>query len=110
MTDQLLRNALRNFLEFFDVKILPGEAGWDVMTGGRAALDAGHYDLELCVCRLCDHLDDFEDLDRMSDEGGFTEYEQATIYETLCRDPSSNEMAAIRSMIAARYFKFLGRG
>ena len=80
------------------------------MTAGRAALDAGHYDLEMCVCHLCDHLDDFEDLDRMSDAGGFTEHELATICETLNRDPSDIEMAAIRSMIAARYFKYIGRG
>jgi len=72
-----------------------------------AGLD--QYDLERCVCTLCDHLDDFEDLDRMSN-GDFTEDEEAEIWSTFSRDATKEEIAAIKAMIFARYCKFIGKG
>jgi hypothetical protein len=72
-----------------------------------AGLD--QYDLERCVCTLCDHLDDFEDLDRMAN-GDFTEDEEAEIWSTFSRDATKEEIAAIKAMIFARYCKFIGKG
>ena len=71
--------------------------------------EPNQYDLERCVCALCDHLDDFEDLDRMSN-GDFTEDEQADIWSTFSRDATKEEITAIKSMIFARYCKFIGKG
>ena len=71
-------------------------------------MPADFFTLELCVCKLCDHLDDFEDLSRMS-AGEFTEDEVTEISGLFQRDPSEQEMAAIRQMILSRYTTAIGR-
>jgi len=94
-------------IEYWECAYCHGQTSTVRLEKSEEELD--QYDLERCVCTLCDHLDDFEDLDRMAN-GDFTEEEDTEIWSTFSRDATKEEIAAIKAMIFARYCKFIGKG
>jgi len=48
----LLKQAVRLFLDLYEGVALPGEAKWDAMTLGRAALGEGQPDIEQCAINI----------------------------------------------------------